>query len=345
MELIKRKKWVDFGKGISIFLVLLFHSEEYYSNGDFSLSFIFSFFRMPFFFFISGYLFTSDYKNFSIRRKLKQIFRGIVWTYLIFTSIIVIPKCISNGVPIIYGVKDILLGWAAWFVAALGVAQLMFAVILYKVKNLKVIFGIIILYLIMGYYIKYIDIDKWPFHFEKSVLVVFYLGLGFFYRIYEHKLEKIINWKYLILTGFIYFSLVANEFLVIKTTYNVFWGGEYKNYPLFILYSLAGVLFMLLFVKCLKPLKMFCFIGANSLVFYYINGGTIKILRYIFNKVGLQELNLGYLGTLFMLFCSIACISVVVLFIRKYCPIVIGDKVAFNNFFGKKLNACKKESF
>lgn len=100
MELIKRKKWVDFGKGISIFLVLLFHSEEYYSNGDFSLSFIFSFFRMPFFFFISGYLFTSDYKNFSIRRKLKQIFRGIVWTYLIFTSIIVIPKCISNGVPI-----------------------------------------------------------------------------------------------------------------------------------------------------------------------------------------------------------------------------------------------------
>ena len=102
---------------------------------------------------------------------------------------------------------------------------------------------------------------------------------------------------------------------------------------------------MLLFVKCLKPLKMFCFIGANSLVFYYINGGTIKILRYIFNKVGLQELNLGYLGTLFMLFCSIACISVVVLFIRKYCPIVIGDKVAFNNFFGKRLNACKKESF
>ena len=84
---------------------------------------------------------------------------------------------------------------------------------------------------------------------------------------------------------------------------------------------------------------------ANSLVFYYINGGTIKILRYIFNKVGLQELNLGYLGTLFMLFCSIACISVVVLFIRKYCPIVIGDKVAFNNFFGKRLNACKKESF
>ena len=60
-----RKEWVDLGKGISILLVVLFHCEEYLPIVDTGTKEIFSFFRMPFFFFLSGYVFTSDYREFS----------------------------------------------------------------------------------------------------------------------------------------------------------------------------------------------------------------------------------------------------------------------------------------
>ena len=38
-----RKEWVDFGKGISMFLVVLFHSEVYYPITDDRFSFLFFF--------------------------------------------------------------------------------------------------------------------------------------------------------------------------------------------------------------------------------------------------------------------------------------------------------------
>lgn len=102
-----KKAWVDLGKGISILLVVLFHCEEYLPIVDTGTAGPFSFFRMPFFFFLSGYIFVSDYTQFSLRRKLKQILRGIVWTYLIFALILVVPKSLSNGYPVADGLKMI----------------------------------------------------------------------------------------------------------------------------------------------------------------------------------------------------------------------------------------------
>lgn len=100
---VKRKQWVDFGKGISMFLIVLGHSEAYYPITDDGFSHLFVCFGMPFFFFLSGYLFTSDYLRFSFRRKLLQILRSIVWAYLAFTLILFVPKCISNGMPLTEG--------------------------------------------------------------------------------------------------------------------------------------------------------------------------------------------------------------------------------------------------
>lgn len=81
----ERKEWVDAGKGLSMLLVILFHSEMYFPSTENIYSYYYGYFFTSFFFFLSGYVFTSCIEKFSAKYKLKQIFRSIVWTYLIFT--------------------------------------------------------------------------------------------------------------------------------------------------------------------------------------------------------------------------------------------------------------------
>lgn len=334
-----RKGWVDFGKGVSMFLVILYHSESYYPMNDAAYSNLFAFFRMPFFFFLSGYLFTSDYHHFSFRKKMLQIFRGIVWTYLIFTTFIWIPKSIEGGVPILQGLKEILLGWASWFVVALGGAQLLFAITLRKTKNLYLIGLFVLVSLVLGYYTG--QLGRLPFQLDKTLLVVFFFGLGFFYRLYEHKLIYLNgNIKSTLVFAMLYFVSYWIDTLFLHTVTNIFGTTSYTNFPLYILYALIGISMMICFCKLMpvNKLKWICFIGVNSLVFYYLNGGVIKTLGFMYHKVGLHWLeNSGYIEILFMAITASFVIALIVKVIKRYAPIIIGDKKAFN-VLARKLN-------
>lgn len=334
-----RKEWVDLGKGISILLVVLFHCEEYLPIVETGTKEIFSFFRMPFFFFLSGYVFTSDYKAFSLRRKLKQILRGIVWTYLIFTLILVVPKSLSNGESVVDGLEMIALGYASWFVVSLGVAQLMFALFLSRYKGLKQIALFVFCCVAAGVAIKHLTDDTLPYQFEKALFVVFYLSLGFFYRIYEDRIKSFFKARYLLLAVVLYAALMWVERACLDgNTSNVFWGNGSNNLPFFFLYTLAGIGMMLQIVKNVdaKKLKMICYIGSNSLIFYYLNGGVIKVWRYVYNRFessGLLENNWFSFFLIFFLAC--AALFAIVYLVKRYCPLLVGDKKSFNRCFPK----------
>ena len=334
-----RKAWVDFGKGVSMFLVVLYHSESYYPMSDAGYSNLFAFFRMPFFFFLSGYLFTSDYLHFSFRKKMLQIFRGIVWTYLIFTTVIWIPKNLANGTSVLLGVKEILLGWASWFVVALGGAQLLFAIVLRKTKNLYLIAAFMLVALVLGYHTG--QLGRLPFQLDKTLLVVFFFGLGFFYRLYESRLRWLEgDWRNTLLLAVLYFTLYSVDTARFHTVKNVFGTSVYTNFPLYILYALLGIAMMVCLCKRMPADKMkgVCFIGVNSLVFYYLNGGVIKVLSFVFNKLGLHlPAVFGYMEILLMAVTVSFVIALIVRFIKSYMPIAIGDKNAFNSL-AKKLN-------
>lgn len=328
-----RKSWVDFGKGVSMFLVVLYHSESYYPMSDADYSNLFAFFRMPFFFFLSGYLFTSDYLRFSLKRKMLQIFRGIIWTYLIFTSIIWIPKALSNAASFLQGLAEILLGWASWFVVALGGAQILFAIVLRRTKNLSLIAAFTLLSLVIGYHTG--QLGRLPFQLDKIGLVVFFFGLGFFYRIYEERLKPYLNGSLKNTLGFtlLYFGSYAVDVLFWHSTLNVFGVHTYHHFPLYILHALLGISMMICLCKLVPThkLKWICFMGINSLVFYYLNGGVIKVLRALYNAIGIHlPPAFGYFEILFMAISASFVIAGIVLLIKRYIPIIIGDKTAFN---------------
>ncbi len=331
-----RKQWVDLGKGISILLVLLFHTEEYLPIVDTGTTEIFSFFRMPFFFFLSGYVFTSDYRRFSLRRKLKQILRGIVWTYLIFTSIVVVPKCVANHEPIIEGVKTILLGYATWFVVSLGVAQLLFAVVLSKTKNLKVIAAFMVVSVGIGIVIKSLTDDILPYQLDKAFFVVFFFGLGFFYRIYEHLFRHLLKWQSLLVAVAVYAALMWMEKAVLhNATNNVFWNQSLTNFPLFMVYTIVGIAMMLILVNLAynRHLNTVCYIGANSLIYYYLNGGVVRCWRYVYNIIDSHLHVWPPLGFTMVFLAAAATLLAIVYVVKRYCPVLVGDKKSFNRIF------------
>lgn len=291
---------------------------------------------MPFFFFLSGYIFTSNYRQFTLRRKLKQLLRGLVWTYLVISSILVVPKCLTNGDSLAYGFSTIVLGEYSWFVVSLGMAQFVFALLLSSTKNLKVIAASLFVSLAIGFLIKSLTSGTLPFQLDKAFFVVFFFGMGFFYRIFEGRIAAIVKWRYLLAAVACYALLMVMEKTCMHgTTTNVFWGQELNNFPLFMVYTVMGVVMMTLLVSLLpaRRLNYVCYVGANSLLFYYLNGGIVKLWRFVYGYVSAYVGINNVVAFIAVFLLVVATLTVMVLLVKKYCPILVGDKNAFRRCF------------
>lgn len=336
----ERKLWLDFGKGCSMVLVLLFHCEMYSPFGDTSLSSLFTLFRMPFFFFLSGFLFTADPQHFSLRRKLKQILRGIVWTYLLFATAITIPKYLISGEPLSEGFENLLLGYASWFVVALGGSQVLFALLLRWCKRKWVYVLFMIASLLLGWGEKALGMGRLPYCFDSTLVVNFYFGLGMFYRWNETRVNKRLkdSWSNLVLLAVVFFVLTWFDRCYLHTCEALFNVLDFTNFPLAVAYSLIGIAMMTIFSKKFCQPRWIRFVGRNSLVFYYLNGGIAHAMVVLLSAVGLTALfqqaaypsAMRYVFLFFLLLCVALTISLIAWAIRRYAPLLIGDKESFN---------------
>lgn len=329
-----RLPWVDMGKGIAMFLVILFHSEnslrgeyivEHYSR-------IYHSFFLPLFFFLSGYLFISDYSEFSLKRKIEQIVRGIVIPYFIFTTLILVPKSIFHGVPILHGVKEILLGYASWFISSLGASQILFAVILSKIKSIKNLTFIACMLLICSYLIKAAYPYRLPFYLNYVPVIYVWIYMGFIYKVYERRLAIYTKPVSVVCLILLYSAAIGIDSVHFHTTLNLFETRalEYNNYPLSIIYSFIGIAMMIGILKMLPNMRIISFIGINSLTIYYINGGICKITAMLINKTDFfLHPRHTYIGTLLVAVLCILIATCMAYFIRKHFPLLIGDKIAF----------------
>lgn len=335
----QRKAWLDFGKGCSMLMVVLFHCEAYLPLESTSVSDLFMLFFMPFFFFLSGYLFTADPLQFSLRRKLKQILRGIVWTYLLFTTAITIPKYIISGEPMTEGFLNILLGRASWFIVALGGSQMMFAVLVRYCKDRRAYALFMFASLLAGWVMKCMGWMWLPYCLDSTLVVNFYFGLGMFYRWNEQRVECIVApcWRNFVVLATLFYTLQWLDGRWLHTCEALFNISDHTNFPLAVAYSLVGIAMMTIFSKKLCQPRAVRFVGRNSLVFYYLNGGVIRAMVFVLNSLGLTALfqgapTLRYVFLLLLVCCSVAALSLVAVVIRRHAPLLIGDKESFHRW-------------
>ncbi len=114
------------------------------------------------------------------------------------------------------GLLDIVLGYASWFVVSLGVAQVAFAILLAKCKRLWVFAIFMLSCATIGLFIQSNTQQTLPFQIEKALIVVLFLGLGIFYRIYEPGTEKYFRPLYLLI------ELINNSASSTKTCRDAF---------------------------------------------------------------------------------------------------------------------------
>lgn len=326
--LTNRIEWIDTGRGICMLLVIIYHSMIYFA-GDSSLSFIFTPFFLTFFFFLSGYLF--NYKNdFNAKLKIQSIFRGIIWPYFVFTSIIWLPKAMvhGNSTDILAFMKNIFGGYASWFVAALAVSQLLFIAVKKITDSIFIMLCIGICFITASIYLRNFLPTPSPWFFLTGFISLFYLILGYIYREKESILLKIHSRWTLTISIILYLSSVLIDQYYLQSNTNLMGERTHIENPMvFLVLSLLGILMLINISHFFPVVSTIQYIGRFSLLFYFLNGGVILLfskLNLKFNILFYQE------GESYkILIVAIACTTILYFLVKlivRFFPWMYGDK-------------------
>ncbi len=353
-----RKGWLDLCRGILMCLVFLYHSEVFYGKGHL-LAWTFSPIFLTGFFFISGYLFTSDWEKVNIRSKWMQVLRGILIPYIIFMLAFLLPKLVLLNYDWRVSISDIFLLRASWFVIAIGVLQILYAITIKIVRNMSQFLLCSIAFTLIGYgfIMLYRNLPDWissslilhsksmPGCLPACVNLAFmaspFFSLGIVYRKYENKIKLNANLVGGIVIFIVYLIIVCLDHSLLQTSFT-FASCESSNYLLMILYFIIAMSSLIMVCKKIDTIKPLNYIGENTLLFYYFNILMLRIAGMFYNKfIVLANLNsfkenIGYGNYIIVTFLAISGTFPIVWFINKYMPLLTGNKASFNKL-SKKL--------
>lgn len=193
----QRKAYLDIAKGIGILLVVLGHSGI---HSDYLIRAIYSF-HMPFFFIVSGYLYSrsESIKDFVLKR-VRSLYlpfvvvniAGTIVYYLVFSE-----TCFADGpIPFFKEILAVLLSLKhspvmfgpTWFLAALFQVSIVYKVLDSSVRESKYTdIGLLILFiafLYIGNHFYFVDIINYSFKYA------FYYAVGVCLKRREYDFEK-----------------------------------------------------------------------------------------------------------------------------------------------------------
>ena len=309
--------WIDTGKGLSMLMVIFYHCEVSGVFNQARCAFVWFPFFMTFFFFMSGFLFHKGDENFDVKKKIKSIVTKLLWSYFVFTFIIVAPKSLTHGTNILDGILGIFLGRASWFVATLIVAELLLLPIFKYNKSSKKLFFISLVMMAISLWV-YDIIPSQPWHYNKGFSAAAYMIWGYLTYLNRNKLQKFIKPITMVLL-LVFYGVV--RYLDYK-----YWGIKYSmpqdvslSSIIFIFESVLGVSLMFVVCNLLPRISLLHSIGRNSLIYYYLNGGVVVVLTTLFLRFGFC----GYGYVLLMFVLATAILSFAAQIINKYCPFMV----------------------
>lgn len=328
----KRVGWLDIGKGMCMLFVLMFHMEwkpELYQK-------IYSPIFLSFFFFASGYVFKvkGNFKDFFIHKA-----KGLLIPLFTLSSIsIIMSSIISVGE---HSLKEDFIGLflqirghndAMWFVASTFTAEIVFGLIIKKIKDEKVLIVITFLMAICSMYYTKLGFPPLPWHIQVIGIANFLLALGFLYKNkYEKLLEKYISIKGLIISFIFYSFILVFKFIILKD-YKFICINEYDdNLIMWFLVTFLAMVFFIELFKFIDSNRFLQFVGRNTLVFFAFHKKFQRIFEVIVKKanISLTGGNSYWLVFACLAFqCIFLCLFSII--INKYFPFLLGKKVNKN---------------
>lgn len=317
----ERVGWLDFLRGISMILILVFHTEVYYKEYNVTPYYIYTTNAIILFYFISGYLFYRQ-GTFDFKKKIKAIIRSLVIPYFIFTTLIAIPKILlrQESVDWISIALNILSGRASWFIAALIVGELIFGALLVKTRRKTLWLSIDAAACFVIYYIiPFNEHNYWQW--QDALLAVFFLYLGYVYHQYQQHFNTINKPLYLLLFLLILIFIKVYEYHVDLPMRNI----AIENVPLFLADAVISILLVTTVIKYIPRCRMIEWTGRHCIVYYFLCGGCPLIISMLINKLGVSYDGYLYRYLLSLLLVYLLATALTWL-IYKYVPFITGKQ-------------------
>ena len=287
----QRLAWADLARGFCMMAILLFHTEKYYAGEEIIPYALYVDNVLITFFFISGYLFHNPQKAFSVPHKLLSILRGIIIPYFIFTAVIALPKAfVHDDTSLAETYADVLTGHASWFVAALAVAQVVFAfyVKISGHRPMALAWMCALPYFIMAATYHLVDNERWTstnfWCWHNALLMLPFICAGYLFR--RHS-----QWMTLIKRPWAIILMLISEIILKYWIYShsllmTLQPIHISSFTLLLVDGLIGCLLIIAVCHWLPRIKWVEWTGAHSLVYYFICGGIPLLVTRVLTTIG-----------------------------------------------------------
>ena len=309
--------WIDFLRGLLMMLILVFHTEVYYKEYDVTPYYIYVTNAIILFYFISGYLFYRP-ESFNLKKKLNAITRSLLFPYFIFTSLIAVPKLLvrQEAINLQEIVINIITGRASWFIAALIVGELFFALLLTKTRGkITWLLTDAIACLIIYYVIPFNQHNYWQW--QDALLAVTFLSAGYIYHQYDNHVNTINKPLYSLIFLLILIIIKVYEYHVNLPMRNI----AVENVPLFLADCIVWLMLVISIISYIPRCKMIEWTGRHCIIYYFLCGGCPLIISIFFNKIGLPYNNYLYRYLLALIAVYLLATTLTYL-IYKYIPFI-----------------------
>ena len=320
----EREHWIDMLRGFCMLSILLDHTEIYYTGGnlipyDWYVSNV-----LIVFFFLSGYLMYKQ-QGFSLKHKLTSIGHSLLLPYLLFTAVLALPKAFVHGWSIDWKsvLLPILTGRASWFIATLIVSEIVFSLFLWITRGKVIPLFLLSFCALVGSVLLTKQSTDYPWCINNALQAVLFLSFGWFYQSRKEVFNRINAPLY---TSFLFISLIIIKgYATCKGVHTMIYPMGIDSYFLFFLDMLTSIFLLVNICKQLPRFKLLEWVGAHSIVYYFVCGGVPLCLSLALDKVGLDYHGAYYSVLIaYALVCIVA--SGIVAIVYRYLPFMLGKR-------------------
>ena len=304
--------------------ILLDHTEIYYTGGnlipyDWYVSNV-----LIVFFFLSGYLMYKQ-QGFSLRGKMFSIVRSLLLPYFLFTIVLALPKALVHGHSTDWEslLLPILTGRASWFIATLIVSETVFSLFLWITRGKVISLFILSFCTLVGSVLLTKQSTDYPWCINNALQAVLFLSIGWFYQSRKEVFNRINGPLF---TSFLFiFLIVIKGYATCKGVHTMIYPMSIDSYFLFFLDMLTSIFLLVNVCKQLPRCKLVEWVGAHSIVYYFVCGGVPLCLSLALEKVGLDYHGAYYSVLIaYALVCIVA--SGIVAIVYRYLPFMLGKR-------------------
>jgi len=277
---VERVHWIDIAKGIGIIFIIYAHM-----LGSSDFRHLFYSFHIPLFLFLSGVVYDHQkYTNFFTF--LKKSAKGLLFPYFIFAFISYIlwlielkpdnlfsPEITRQFLSIFYANSNnglMIFNNILWFLPALFVTRLLFALIVKFFTKARVIIFVLMFFSVFGYLFSIFASNiKLPFGTETALSGVVFYGSGFLWNQSEKAKSLLFKYKYLL---FVLLLTVGNY--ISNVDFNIYGHqidmrlSHLNNYFSFYAAAFSGIFAWISFSVILNKNSLLEKIGRNTLILF-----------------------------------------------------------------------------